>query len=80
MKNIREYIKDNDFKMTIKNNMIDIENYIDIGNISDNEIILYISNKTIVIKGNKLKITKLLNNEILILGNYKDILFKGLNE
>ena len=80
MKNIREYIKDNNFKMTIKNNMIDIENYIDIGNISDNEIILYISNKTIVIKGNKLKITKLLNNEILILGNYKNIFFKGSNE
>ena len=80
MKNIREYIKDNNFKITIKKNMIDIENYTDIGSIFDNEIIIYLQDKTVKIKGNKLKITKLLNNEILILGNYKNILFEGLNE
>lgn len=80
MRNIREYIIDNNFKMTIKNNMIDIENYIDIGSISDNEIMIYLQNKTLKIKGNKLKISKLLNNEILILGNYKNIIFEGKHE
>lgn len=80
MRNIREYIKDDNFKMNIKNNKIDIENYTDIGSISDNEIIIFINNKRIKIKGKNLKITKLLNNEILILGNYNNILFEGLNE
>ena len=80
MKNVRDYIKDNNFKMTIKNNMIDIENYIDIGNISESEILIYLKDKKIKIKGTNLKISKLLNSEILILGNYKNIIFEGLNE
>ena len=80
MRNIREYINDNNFKLIIKNNMINIDNYIDIGNISDNEIIIYLEDKKILIKGKNLKISKLLNNEVLILGNYNNIIFKGINE
>ena len=76
MRNIREYIKDDNFKLTINNNKIDIENYTDIGSISDNEIIILIDTKKIKIKGKKLKISKLLNNEILILGNYQNIIFE----
>lgn len=80
MRNIREYIKNDNFKITIIKNKIDIENYLDIGSISDNEIIILIDNEKIKIKGKKLKITKLLNNEILILGEFNNIIFEGLNE
>ncbi|MBQ9024437.1 MAG: YabP/YqfC family sporulation protein [Bacilli bacterium] len=80
MRNIREYIKDPNFKLTIMKNKIDIQNYTDIDSISDNEIIILINEEKVIIKGYKLKITKLLNNEMLILGNYNNIIFEGLNE
>ena len=80
MKNIREYIKDDSFKMKIFKNKIYIENYINLGLISDSEITLYTSDKKISIKGKKLRVNKLLNTEILILGNYNNIIFKDKNE
>lgn len=80
MRNIREYINDDSFKIIIKYNKIYIENYIDIGNISDNKIVIFVKNKKIIINGTKLKITKLLKSEVLILGNYNDIIFEGENE
>ena len=80
LKNVRNYIKDNNYKLTLKNNIIDIENYTNIGNITEKEITIYINNLKILIKGNKLHINKLLNNEILIIGNYNNIIFEGINE
>lgn len=79
-KYIKDYIRQIEFKITLKNNIIDIENYIDLGNISDKEIIVFSENKKIIIKGRNLSISKLLNSEILITGNYNNIIFEGLNE
>lgn len=79
-KYIKDYIRQIEFKITLKNNIIDIENYIDLGNISDKEIIVFSENKKIIIKGRNLSISKLLNSEILIIGNYNNIIFEGLNE
>ena len=80
MRNIREYIKDDNFNINIKYNKIYIENYVDIGNISDSKIIIYVKNNKIIINGKSLKIIKLLNSEILISGNYSNIIFEGTNE
>ena len=80
MRNIREYIKDDNFNICIKYNKIYIENYVDIGNISDNKIIIFVKNNKIIINGKNLKIIKLLNSEILISGNYYNIVFEGTNE
>ena len=79
-KYIKDYIRQIEFKITLKNNIIDIENYTDLGNISDKEIIVFSENKKIIIKGRNLSISKLLNSEILITGNYNNIIFEGLNE
>ena len=79
-KYIKDYIRQIEFKITLKNNIKDIENYIDLGNISDKEIIVFSENKKIIIKGRNLSISKLLNSEILITGNYNNIIFEGLNE
>lgn len=79
-KYIKDYIRQIEFKITLKNNIIDIENYTDLGNISDKEIIVFSENKKIMIKGRNLSISKLLNSEILITGNYNNIIFEGLNE
>lgn len=74
------YIKQEEFKITIKRNLIDIENYSKLGVIDDNEMIIYSNNLKVKIKGKSLTINKLLNNEILIMGNYMEILFEDCNE
>lgn len=80
MRNIRNYVTNPEFKMTLKNNSIYIENYIDIGNIYEKEITIYTSNKKIKILGNNLLIKKMLNKQILIIGKYNNILFEDINE
>ena len=80
MKNIKDYVRNDNFNMILKNNIIDIENYTNIGNISSNEIIIYNENIKIIIKGKKLYINRLMNNEILIKGKYNNIIFSDINE
>lgn len=80
MKSIRNYIIDNDLKIIIYKNKIDIQNYTDIGSISEKEINIYIDKTKIVIIGNKLKVEKLLSSEILILGTINYLKFEGINE
>lgn len=80
MRNIKDYVRQNDFKMILKNNIIHIENFTDIKDITEKEIIIFNNNIKIIIKGSKLNVRKLLNDEILILGNYNNIIFEGRNE
>ena len=80
MGNIRNYIKQDDYKITLKNNIIDIENYTNIKNISEKEIVIMINNIKLSILGKNLAIKKMLNNEILFEGNYNNIIFEGINE
>ena len=80
MRNIKDYVRQNDFKMILKNNIIHIENFTDIKDITEKEIIIFNNNVKIIIKGSKLYVRKLLNNEVLILGNYNNIIFEGINE
>lgn len=77
---IKDYIRQVEFKITLKNNTIDIENYTELGNISDKEIIIFNERKKIIIKGKGLSIAKMYNNEILITGSYNNIIFEGFNE
>lgn len=74
------YIKQEEFKITIKRNLIDIENYDKLGKIDDNEMIIYSNSLKIKIKGKSLTVNKLVNNEVLIMGNYKEILFEDHSE
>lgn len=78
--NLRNYIYQKEFKITIKKNMIDIENFTNIGKIENYEIIIYNNKEKITIKGKNLSINKMLSSEVLILGNYNEIIFEGENE
>lgn len=75
---IRSYIMENDTKITIINNKINITNYIDIGHFDNNKIIVKLNNKNIIIKGDNLVVSKLLNSEILITGDFYNIEFRCL--
>ena len=78
--NLRNYIYQKEFKITIKKNMIDIENFTNIGKIENYEIVIYNNKEKITIIGKNLSINKMLSSEVLILGNYNEIIFEGENE
>lgn len=80
MKKIKEYVREPEFKMIIKNNIINIENYISINDIEDTKIEIINDKEKVIIKGQHLKINKLLESELLILGKYNNILFEGIDE
>ena len=71
--NVCEYIKDLEFRFTIFIDRVHIINYSKIISLEDNIIYFYGGGKKIIIKGNKLVLNKLLNNEVLILGNVSSI-------
>ena len=73
---IRSYILENDLKITIINNKINILNYNDIGHFDSNKIVVKADSKDIIIKGSNLVVSKLMNNEILITGEFKTLEFR----
>jgi len=76
MSGIRSYILENDTKITIVNNKLNITNYIDIGHFDSNKIVVKLIDKEIVVKGNELVVSKLLDKEILITGIFNNIEFR----
>ena len=69
MKGIINYIKDNEFKINIIKNKINIVNYINLLSMSETRVSLTSQIGRIVIKGENLSVKKLLNKEILIEGD-----------
>lgn len=80
VRNIENYIKQNEFKIIIKEHCINIQCYTNLGIVNQKQITIYSSNKKITIDGDNLTINKLLNDELLILGNYKKVSFEGIND
>ena len=73
---IRSYINEDDVKIMIINNKLNITNYVDIGHFDSNKIIIKLKDKDIVVKGEELVVSKLLDNEMLITGILKNIEFR----
>lgn len=78
LNHLRNYILENEFKITIFTNKIDIVNYLEIDHFDDVKIIVRFTNGLVIIKGEDLTISKLLNDELLILGHIKNIEFQWL--
>ena len=73
MQGIINYIRDNEFKMIVLENKIDIVNYLDLLSMNDERVSVSTSFGRIVIKGNDLTVKKLLNKEVLIVGKFMSI-------
>lgn len=73
---IRSYIEDNETKITILNNKINIVNYNDIGHFDSNKIIIKLNKKKVIINGKDLVVSKLMSDEILVTGNFNNIEFR----
>ena len=73
---IRSYIKEDELKITILNNKINIVNYTDIGHFDSNKIVVKTNSFNVIVKGSDLVVSKLMNDEILITGNFNIIEFR----
>ena len=73
LKDLRNYILEDDFKIVYLTNKLDIVNYECIDHFDTDKIIVRYSGGTIIIKGEDLIISKLLNDEILVSGIIKNI-------
>lgn len=72
----RSFIEEGKFSIHIYQNKINIVNYESIGHFDRNEVRIYYSKGEIIIKGSELVVSKLMQEEILILGNMKTIEFR----
>ena len=69
----RNYLLDETFNMRVLKNKIDICNYESIGYLDNDLIIINYEDGEIKIKGENLVVSKLLDDEILISGDIKNI-------
>lgn len=76
--NIKNFVNDKKFSITIFDDCININNYKDILTLEETLISISSSYKIISIKGKNLTITKLLDNEILIIGDFKEVYFNEI--
>ncbi len=70
---IVNYIKDNNLTINYVNNSVNIINYDNILEVKDNMITFIKNNNLIIIRGNNLKLNKLLDQEVLVTGIIKKI-------
>lgn len=68
-----KYLEDEDYKIIIKKNQINIINFKEIIDFSDNKITLKCDNKRIDVEGKNLIISKMMDDELLIIGNINNI-------
>lgn len=70
---LEDYLYDNEYKIIVKKNQVDIVNYDEIIAFSLNKISVKYRNKIFVIEGTNMVISKMLDNEILITGNISNL-------
>ena len=71
----QRYIDNDNFNMVYKNNSLDVINYKRIIDFTSDLISFEDKNKSYYVKGKDLVISKMLDNEILIIGDIKEITF-----
>ena len=76
LKNLRNYISENEFRINIVTGKVDIVNYQTIDHFDDKRIIIEYDNGIITVKGQNLIISKLLHDEVLISGEIEAVEFK----
>ena len=74
-KDLREYIGEFEFKITILKDRINIVNYDRIINLTDTEVSLISEGMKVRIYGNNLLLNKLLDKEILLTGKISKVEF-----
>lgn len=69
----KDYLRNNEFEMNIDKYKIHIINYVSIGHFDSNKVMIKYSEGTIVITGKNLVVSRLMNDEILVKGDFNNI-------
>lgn len=75
---IKNFVNDNKFSISIFDNCIHINNYQEIITLEETRVSVTSSLRIITIKGKNLSINRLLDNEILITGEVKEVDFNEI--
>lgn len=70
---INNFIKDNEFIINLFEDKIYIKNYQRLVTLENNYISLYTNKKKIIIKGKNMNLNKILDKELLIIGEFVSI-------
>ena len=70
-----KYLVDREYKITIRDNLIHIVNYVEIGDFSSNRVVLKYRGGVTILEGENLVISKMLDDELLIMGKLKSIVY-----
>lgn len=73
LKSLNRYVKNDEFSINIWDNFININNFTDVPILEENKVVVTYLDKRIIIKGEKIIIKKLLDNEILLSGKFTTI-------
>lgn len=73
LEKISNYVNDKEFRLTLYNDKIHIINYKKIISLESNYLSILCLNKKILVTGNNLILSKILDNELLIKGNINNI-------
>lgn len=65
---IKEYVLDNEFRVTVFKDRVHIINYLEIITLEDERISILTQDGRLIIKGQNLHLNKLIDNEVLISG------------
>lgn len=76
IESLREYVLEPNFSMTVLNGKIDIVNYLSIEHFDSNKVMIKCESVLIVIEGSNLVVSRLLKDEVLIIGKIKSIEFR----
>lgn len=68
IRNMRNTILDTEFKVTLFLDKIDIVNYETIGHFDEHKVIIRYKKGELIIKGQNLVVSRLLNDEVLVKG------------
>lgn len=74
-KYVDRFVNDNNYKITIMKDMVNVNNYEEIKDFSDTKIVIKSSTGITTIMGSNLIIAKMLDKEILVTGNIFSINF-----
>ncbi|MBR1377225.1 MAG: YabP/YqfC family sporulation protein [Bacilli bacterium] len=70
---IRKYLLEENLEIRITPKYVDIVNYKELGHFDNKSITIYHNDGNVKISGDSLTISKLLNKEVLIIGDIKNI-------
>lgn len=69
----RNYLLEEEFVVNIQKDRVNVVNYINIDHFDTNKIIIRYDGGLLTVNGKNLVVSKLLNDEVLITGNIKNV-------